>query len=261
VDPNDVFRIEREDEELLASPRDLLRVILRRLWVIVLVPLVFAGLSAGFSLTQTPTYEASVKMLINQEPADGAATDLNGKLQGLNLLIPTVAEAVKSRPVSEGVIQKLNLSTSPQSLQANLKAEPVEETQFIWVSFEDSDPERAQLIANAVGDVLSEQVTELGPDGSTSITATVWESAMVPDSPTSPDLVRNVFLALVLGLMLGLGLAFLINYLDDGLESADEVERLVGVPTFGVVPKFEAHSENRNLRSRHEGRSGSNTLE
>src|SRR5829696_4973441 len=73
VDPNDVFRIGHEDEQLLVSLGDVVGVIWRRLWVIVLVPLVLAGLVAGFSVSQTPTYQASVTMLIGREPADGAA--------------------------------------------------------------------------------------------------------------------------------------------------------------------------------------------
>jgi capsular polysaccharide biosynthesis protein len=259
VDPNDVFRNGHEDEQLLVSPTDFIGVIWRRLWVIVLVSLVLMGLVLGFSVMQTPTYQASAKILLGRESANGAATDLNSELLGLQSLTPTVAAAVTTRPMVEDVSQKLDFSVSPQSLQQNLTAQPIEETQFMVISFEDPSPKRAQLVANTVGDVLSDRVAELGPEGSGSITATVWERAAVPQSPVSPDLIRNVFLALVMGLMLGVGLAFLLNYLDDSWSSADEVEQFSGVPTFGVVPESKTFREATKRRPRREGPSESNT--
>jgi succinoglycan biosynthesis transport protein ExoP len=85
--------------------------------------------------------------------------------------------------------------------------------------------------------VFSEQVSEVSPSAS-AITATVWERAETPEVPVSPNPVRNGFLALVLGLMLGVGLAFLLEYLDDSLRSPEEAEQITGVPTFGIIPEF-----------------------
>jgi uncharacterized protein involved in exopolysaccharide biosynthesis len=62
-------------------------------------------------------------------------------------------------------------------------------------------------VANTVGDVLSQRVSEADARGS-GMTATLWERAMVPEEPTSPNPLRNGLLALVSGLMLCLGLAF-----------------------------------------------------
>jgi capsular polysaccharide biosynthesis protein len=71
------------------------------------------------------------------------------------------------------------------------------------------------------------------------ITATVWERAAVPDSPVSTNPLRNALLGLLLGGMLGLGLAFLLEYLDDSWRSPEEVEQVSGVPTFGAIRTFE----------------------
>ena len=61
---------------------------------------------------------------------------------------------------------------------------------------------------------------------------------MVPQSPVSPDPVRNLLLALVAGVMLGVALAFLLEYMDDSWRSPEEAEQISGVPTFGVIPAF-----------------------
>ncbi|MCA3748410.1 MAG: capsular biosynthesis protein, partial [Rubrobacter sp.] len=85
--------------------------------------------------------------------------------------------------------------------------------------------------------IFSERVSEVSP-GANAITATVWEEAVVPETPVSPDPLLNGLVALALGLLLGLGLAFLLEYLDDSWESPEEVERVSGVPVFGVIPGF-----------------------
>jgi capsular polysaccharide biosynthesis protein len=224
------------DDSLLPQI-DPVQVVWRRLWIVLLVAVVFAGLVAGVSFYQTPMYEASIKILIGQKLSNEAPNDLGNELQGLQQITLTMVEAVNTRPVAQGVIQRLNLSTSPESFQKNLKVQQIGESQFIEVSYKATDPEKAQLIANSVGEVFTKEVSEVSPSAN-AITATVWEQAVVPDSPVSPNPARNALLALVLGLMLGVGLAFLLDYLDDEWRSAEEVEKISGVPTFGVIPAF-----------------------
>lgn len=201
-----------------------------------LVPVVFTGAAAGFSLGQAPTYEASIKILVGQE---SGITQNPGDVTGLQQLTRTLSEGVNSRPVAEAAISQQNLPMTTEEFQEHLTVEQIRETQFVQVSYEDSSPERAQLVANSIGDVFSEQVSEVSPSAS-AITATVWERAVLPDRPVSPDPVRNSLLALVLGVILGVGLALLLEYLDDSWRSPEEAEQISGVPTFGVIPEFKA---------------------
>ncbi len=228
------------EDEHLVSQVDPIQVIRRRLWIILLMALTFVGLTFGFSYFQTPTYEASIKILVGQKRGNATPNDLGNELQGLQQLTATMVEAVDTRPVAQGVIQTLDLSVSPETFQRNLNAQQVADTQFIEVSYEDPNPQRAQRIANTIGEVFSEKVSEVSPSAS-AISATVWEQAIVPDSPVSPNPVRNALLALILGLMVGVGLAFLLDYLDDDWRSPEELEKVSGVPTFGVIPAYKIH--------------------
>lgn len=217
--------------------RELLRVLKSRFWAILLVALVLMGTMLGFSLLQTPRYEASIMILIGQERGDAEAPNVD--VMGLQQLTQTMAEAVGTRPVAEEVIRRLDLRTSPVDfLEKDLSVEQVGATQFIEVNYRDTDPERARRVANAVGDVFSEQITEVSPSAS-AVTATVWEQASPPGDPVSPDLMLNVGAGLALGVVLGIGLAFLLESLDDSWRSPEEVEQISGVPTFGVIPEFD----------------------
>ena len=256
----DEFKRMYEAEQVL-SLRDFIQILRRRLWLILVMGILLAGLAGGYSWSQAPTYEASVKMLLTAEPKSDAPTDLQAQVYGLQAIMPTVTEMAMTRPVAQDVTRRLDLSTSPEALLEGLTVEESSsESQFFYVSYTDSKPERTRLIANSVGQVLSEHIdSEVNPGTDTVVEARVWERAELPTSPERLDLVRNILLMLVFGLMLGGGLAFLLEYLDDGWKSPYEAEQVLGVPTFGAIPSFKFQMNNRRrLFSARKGYSLSN---
>jgi len=224
-----------EDGEYHFPLGDLLRLLWQRLWIIAIVTIVLVGAVVGFTFTQTPSYQASIKILVGQE---GDESDIGSEVLGLQQLTATLVEAVETRPVAEGVIKELDLRVSPEEFLAKLDAEQVKGTQLVEVTYEDTSPERAKQIANTVGEVFSRQLLKFSPSED-QITATVWEQAALPDDPVSPNPLRNALISLIVGSMLGVGLALLLEHLDDSWRSPEEAEQVSGVPTCGVIPKFE----------------------
>jgi len=224
-------------EYIILSLGDLLRVIWRRAWLILLLAILFAGSAIGYDIfAKTPQYQSSTKIYIGQGQ-DVDQSSFGANVSGLQDVTITLSEAVETRSVAEGVIQRLGLSTTPGGLLASLSVEQVPETQFIDVYYTDPNPQRAQQVAGAVGETFSERVSELSP-GSSSLYATVWDQASVPQEPVSPKPLRDAALAFVLGAMLGIALAFVLEQLDDSWRSPEELEQVSGVPTFGVIPEF-----------------------
>ena len=218
--------------------RELPQAVWKRLWVVILVTLIFVGATVGFSLWQTPVYGASVKILVGQELEGDQAGNLSSSVQGLEQLTQTMVEAINSRPVAEEVIRQQGLRMAPGDLLDNLTIEQIGTTQFIRLYYQDQDPQRAQSVVNTLADVSSERIAQASASAN-DITATVWEYATVPNAPVNSNPVRNGLVALGLGLMLGVGLAFLLEYLDDTWRSPEEVAQVSGIPTFGAIPQFE----------------------
>ncbi len=217
---------------------DLLRIVWKRMWVVLLVAVVLTSAVVGVSLGQTPEYEASIKILVGQKQGSEVAGSLGSDVQGLQQLALTMADLINTRPVAEAVIRQLDLRMSTEDLLENLSVEQVSNTQSIQVSYRDTSPTRVRDIANAIGATFSDRISEVSPSAN-AITATVWEPAVTPEEPVSPNPVRDGVLALLVGLMFGVGLAFLLENLDDSWQSPEEVEQVSGVPTFGIISEFE----------------------
>ncbi|MHB8050913.1 MAG: tyrosine-protein kinase domain-containing protein [Coriobacteriia bacterium] len=83
----------------------------------------------------------------------------------------------------------------------------------------------------------------------------VVSPAVVTEEPVEPTPVRNTALGLVVGLVLGLGMAFLYEYLDNTIKSSDEAEKLLGVPVLGLIPaeKYEKDERRRTSILTHPG--------
>jgi succinoglycan biosynthesis transport protein ExoP len=75
----------------------------------------------------------------------------------------------------------------------------------------------------------------------------IVDYAITPDGPIGPNRTRNVLIALFLALGLGVGLALLLEYLDDTVHSTDEVERLLHLPALAVIPSALGNGKRRLL--------------
>jgi capsular polysaccharide biosynthesis protein len=155
----------------------------------------------------TPTYEASAQVWVDQKQGDQQTyvTRSGEEIQplppggaGLQTIILEMTHAIDSRPVAEEVIGRLGLRIDPAELLDKLTVEQVENTSFIVLSYEGIEPHKATQILNTVGEVSSELISERRR----SLTAKVYEEAVVPESSVSPAPLRNGLLTLVIGLVL-----------------------------------------------------------
>ncbi|TFG57457.1 MAG: polysaccharide biosynthesis tyrosine autokinase [Candidatus Aminicenantes bacterium] len=73
----------------------------------------------------------------------------------------------------------------------------------------------------------------------------VVDRALVPGGPFSPNVRRNLLTALLLGLFGGLGLIFVVEYLDNTVKGPEDVEKLVGLPSLGIIPFLTADGQKK----------------
>jgi capsular polysaccharide biosynthesis protein len=172
-----------------------------RVLVITVVLAAMGVTSAG--LQQTPTYEASALLWVDWEQ--------EGQWKTLEYREPPtqeITQTIGTRSVAQEAAQRLGLQMGAAELLDNLTVEQVENTNFIRLTYESTDPVKVAKIVNTVGQVSSELISELIAERSATnsqLTATVWDKATVPESPVSPHPLRNGLLTLVIGLALCAG--------------------------------------------------------
>jgi succinoglycan biosynthesis transport protein ExoP len=90
-------------------------------------------------------------------------------------------------------------------------------------------------------DGLLQRMKEAGvAAGLKSSNVRVVDDARVPDKPSSPKPKLNLALALMLGMMSGVGLAFSLNYLDNTVKTPEDVEEMIGLPSLGLIPSLQS---------------------
>jgi len=101
--------------------------------------------------------------------------------------------------------------------------------------------DRAERNVNVQRDILTAlraRITQTGIEVEVPrTTVEIIEEAEAPERPSSPLVVLNIFLSVVLGLLAGTGLAFFVEYLDGSIKTVDEVEKYLGLPVLAVIPQ------------------------
>ena len=104
-----------------------------------------------------------------------------------------------------------------------------------------SDEQQMQALQGRIVTLRQTYATMLGfSSNSGANLLTVVDPASPPLQPASPRVLLNTILAAFVGLLLALGFAFLLEYLDDTVKSGEDVEAVVGLPTLGTIIKMRA---------------------
>lgn len=233
-----------EQQEL--DLREIFHILRRRIWVILVIPLIAAITSGLVSVyVMEPVYSASTTLWVIKEGT--GQINLNDVMLSRNLT-KTYSEVAKSRAVMTDVIKSLGLQgISVSGLQRKLTVTPVRDTEILSFTVEDGNPEMAARLANAVAEAFKGQIrTYMKVEN-----VVVVDLALVPSGPVRPRPVLNIMIAVVLAGLFAIGLVFLMEYLDTSIKTPEDVSRYLKVPVLGIIPLIEpAKAENLPKRTR-----------
>jgi succinoglycan biosynthesis transport protein ExoP len=258
---------------------DYLRILKDRAWVIILVTVVTVLVALYVSLTTTPLYSASARLVYQRNNLDTAVSGygLNTYDYDKDRTIATLVAAIRnSETMAEAVKTQLGSSKPAAIFMGMVSVHTTEGSDLVDIGAASTDAEEAATVANAYADqfiiyrqnadratvaaareVVEEQLATLGVGESQNEYRlmlqekretlrvmeamqnggfTLMRQAVAPSSPYTPQTRRNIVLSLVVGLVLGIGLAFLIEYLDKRVKDEKTLERVSGLPVLTSVP-------------------------
>jgi receptor protein-tyrosine kinase len=213
--------------------------LLRARWITVLVTMLIVVLAAlAVTLLTTPLYQASPRLHVSATGGSSAAEMYQGNRLSQERVI-SYAELLEGITLAQRTIDKLGLDMTAEDLRENITATAKPDTVLLDVKVLDPSPVRARDIANALSDEFVVMVRELETpqDGSTPDARVVVEQrASIPVSPVTPKVTRNLGVGLVLGMLLGVGLAMVRDMLDNTVKDRQTLEEITEVGVVGSIP-------------------------
>ncbi len=226
------------------SLQDLFTTLKKRLGliaVLTLIAITIAGIVSFVLLT--PIYETSTQILVNQEQSE-ASQAINQNIQADLQLINTYSVIIKSPVILDQVVSELGLDMSSEALNNNITVATAQNSQVVNISVRDEDPSRAVDIANTTASIFEKEIKGLMKVDNVS----VLSKAVMKDnpSPVAPNPVLNMAIAAVVGLMLGVGIAFLMEYLDTTMKNDQDIEDILGIPLLGIISPIVDNADLKN---------------
>jgi capsular polysaccharide biosynthesis protein len=214
--------------------KEYINIIKKRLLLIIVITLLSIFTSAIFSyLVIKPVYKADISVIIGRTGSEGKTN--TSEILMYQKLVKTYAQFATSRRVAEDVIQKLDLKMSTGQLISMISVAPKGDTEFLTITVRSGNPEQSMNIANQLAKSL--QVVSKEVRGEDIVYR--LDEALLPTRPDSPKPVLNMAIAFFMGVMVSVGIVFLIEYLDNTVKTQEEVEKLLGVPVIGTIPLVE----------------------
>ena len=226
---------------------ELFKIFKKRLGLIINLAIVGLLLAAAYTFfVATPSYNATTQLLVNrtQETEMIQQSDITTNVQ----LINTYSDIIRNPVILDPVIEELDLDATTDSLKEQISVTTAENSQVFSVQVTSDNPYTAAEIANTTATVFQGNLpTIMNVDN-----ITVISEAVVNTNPVSPNNLLNLAIGILLGGMLGVGIAFLLEFLDTSVKEEKFITDELGWSNLGrisLMSEEELKSDNRPLLS------------
>lgn len=209
---------------------------LKKRWKLIVVITLCATLLSGVVsfFVLKPQYEATTKVFIGKE--EGAEQGYNqSDVIMYKQLMKTYLETVKTKDLIGRALEDVKTELEVKEVLAGLTVTNVADTQILEIKFKGKNPEEARdIVAAVTGEFINTSKT-LVANGN----VRVIEEVVVPENPVSPNKKMNIAIAFILGLMVSVGICFLLEFMDNSFKNKEQVEQELGIPVIGLIPLME----------------------
>lgn len=224
-----------ETTETTIDLKDIAYILKKHLKMLIALPVAAALLAGIISFFfMTPIYQANANILVNRQAGEIVGSSVNvNEINAYQKLVATYAELAKLDIVYKNAGVQIGLDEeTTASLAKTISVSPKGDTQILTVSVQSANPQLAQEYVAALAQSLKVTGAEkLGQDN-----IQLLDAPVLPENPVAPNKVMNVAIAFVLGAMIAVFVAFLIEYLDTRIKRPEEIEQVTGLPIIGMIP-------------------------
>lgn len=214
---------------------EVLNAVRQHILAIILTTLVLAA--AGFGVSKflmTPMYQASALMIVNTRQ-DITSNVTSDQINSATKLVSTYSIILKSDTVLNQVIENLGLNMDYQQLANRVTVSAVDDTQVMKVTVTSDNPEWARQVCEQITQISPDVILEAVEAGSVKVIS----KASISPEPVSPNVSRNTALGAVAGLVISVGIVFLMVLLDNKINNEEDVSKYLDLTVVGVIPEYE----------------------
>jgi capsular polysaccharide biosynthesis protein len=211
---------------------DYFRILRQRGWLILVLMALTAAAAFGFSKMQTPVYESNLRLLVQPSRTDF------GQAQAAKTLLTSYEQWLYSSYRAQAVINNLQLDMTPGELLGDVRVASDGNSFIISLSVENTDPNLANDIARAWGNelIMWQNTNNDKLDKNDRITIEFVDDPQA--GLDRPDTMINTAAGAVFGMLLGVALIFLLEWLASGvIRRSEDVERYLDIPVIGSIPQ------------------------
>ncbi len=209
---------------------------LKKRWKLIVVITLCATLLSGVVsfFVLKPQYEATTKVFIGKEEGTDQGYNQSDVIM-YKQLMKTYLETVKTKDLIGRALEDVKTELEVKEVLAGLTVTNVTDTQILEIKFKGKNPGEARdIVAAVTGEFINTSKT-LVANGN----VRVIEEVVVPENPVSPNKKMNIAIAFILGLMVSVGLCFLLEFMDNSFKNKEQVEQELGIPVIGLIPLME----------------------
>ncbi len=213
--------------------KELIEYIKSRVVLILFIILIVVVIGSAYSLfLKTPKYRSATTIVLVSDSGQSTQTtqtDVNLSKS----LVPTYSEIVKTDAVVGKVINNLALEYSISELKSNISVTTINNTEIIKIVVTDEDKALAADIANELVKVFSGEIKSIYKLQNVSQIDVAAEA----DNPYNINIVKDLAIYILIGLVLSFGYVFIVFYFDTTVKSTEDIENKLGLPVIGVIPR------------------------
>lgn len=217
---------------------DIIKLYTRRWWALV-IGLVVGGIIAGTYTTffVTRIYE-SAGSLYTENTTDIVqqdVTDVNlSTIMVRKELVATYAEVLSSNTFLKKVAAESNLGYTNEDILKMLSMTSKNQTEILVISVKSPNPQHAYIIAQTIVNLAEEQISTVVEGGSVKL----LDEPEYPETYSSPNILQNTQLGMLIGFILSIILVFVVEMLDNKVKDANQVSAMFQYPVLGEIPYF-----------------------
>lgn len=212
---------------------ELLQIIRKHLKFCIVLPIVFALVTAVFSyIALANTYTASVSMYVLANSSETqASTTLSTDLSASQMLTNDVSQLIQSERVLNQTADQLGMSES-ELAGYDVEVTSSTTTRLITIEVTGDTPNSAAAIANGLANTTNTVAQEIMDIEAVN----VIDQAAVPTSPSGPPRTMYIAVAFLAGIFVAVAIVVIMDMVNTRIRKPEEIEELLEIPVIGKIP-------------------------